>query len=76
MGVRFCRRCGTERSTYEDVIANQHAERCARCHLRVADGPLLEREERCLMLTPRELSRDEAAPFYEELANWRIPAGV
>jgi len=66
MMVRFCRRCGGDRVVYDDVIANQRALRCGVCHRRVADGPLLAREERCLLLTSRELSSDTAGSEWEE----------
>lgn len=67
---RFCRRCGDDRETYDDVIANQRALRCVDCHRRVADGQLVPREERALMLTSRELSNQadpDRLPSFEEL---------
>lgn len=68
--VSFCRKCRRDRTTYDDVIANQRVERCKVCHWRVADGELLPREDRALLLTSRELSRDGAGashlPSFED----------
>ena len=52
----FCRKCGRCRPVYVDVIANQQALRCRVCHWRVADGPLIPRQDRALLLSRRELS--------------------
>jgi hypothetical protein len=57
--IRHCRRCGEERQVYADVIANQRALRCCRCHRRVEDGPLIERDVRCVLLSARELAVEE-----------------
>lgn len=72
MEMRYCRRCGVEMATYEDIITNQRAERCAGCHRRVVDGPMLSREERCVLLTSRELSADEVEPFFQGYGFFRV----
>lgn len=88
MCVVYCRRCGAARSTYEDVITNQRARRCAACHLRVVDGEVLGREDRCTLLTARELAVsanpihgtascvDSIAQFFDDIAGWRSERAV
>ena len=75
--IRHCRHCGRDRETYEDVISNQRAERCVVCHRRIVDGALIDREERCFLLTSKELCGqgrggfdDSAEPMFTGLRNF------